>query len=198
MTYYQKNNFLLAQAFNSKNPALVVNNSVKIKKISVMAGPYKPAGFYRAHPLIFNSVVGKFPRYQYQQHGKREKETVSIITEYVSQDDIGAFLGRFINAIFPSIADMRTMKNVKRTRASNSVSFRMRYRFGVNFPDCEELIVDEMHDTKRGVFLPLLITIHFSRDLKLPGIEDFVRATRLPMSFYRWWPFSALDDVETI
>src|SRR4051812_32968593 len=185
MTYYQKNSFLLAQVFNSKSSNQIMGGSIKIKKISVMAGPYKPAGFYRAHPLVFNSIVGKFPRYKYQQHGKREKETVSIITEYRSQEDIGAFLGRFINAIFPSVADMRTMKNIKRARTSNSVSFRMRYRFGVNFPDCDELIVDEMHDTKRGVFLPLVVTIHFDNALKLPVIEDFIRMIRLPMSFYR-------------
>jgi hypothetical protein len=198
MTYYQKNNFLLSGIFSSKNSELLVTGFVKIKKISVMAGPYKPTGLYRAHPLVFNSVVGKFPRYKYQQHGKREKETVSIIADYASQELIGAFLGRLTNAIFPSVADMRTMKNIKRTRTINSVSFRMRYRFGVNFPDCDELIVDEMHDTKRGVFLPLMITIYFSGGLKLPVAEDFVRMIRLPMSFYRWWPFPALDDVETV
>jgi hypothetical protein len=198
MTYYQKNNFLLSEIFSSKSSGLVTSGSVKIKKISVMAGPYKPVGFYRAHPLVFNSVVGKFPRYKYQQHGKREKETVSIVADYVSQELIGAFLGRLINAIFPSVADMRTMKNIKRTRTANSVSFRMRYRFGVNFPDCDELIVDEMHDTKRGVFLPLMVTIHFGSELKLPVVEDLIRMIRLPVGFYRWWPFSALDDVETV
>jgi hypothetical protein len=185
MNFYQKNNLLMANIFSSKSSTELGPADIRIKEVLIAAGPYKPSGFYLSHPLIFKSVFGQFPKYKYQQHGKRARETVSIVTSYRSDNDISSLLGRFTSLIFPSIADMRTVKNIKRKRAGSVIAFRMRYKFGVNFPDCDDFIMDEMHDTKRGVFLPMSITIKFSNSLSHLVLEDICRSLRLPVSLYR-------------
>jgi hypothetical protein len=186
MNNYQKYNFVLASVLSSKahsTPVLV--ESLRIKKLHVLAGPYKPNKFYLAHSLVFNSVVGQFPRFSYRRHGKREKETVAMFIDYRSGNQVYGFIGRFINLIMPSIIDMRSMRGIKRTRFSPTLMCRLRYRFGVNFPDCDELITDEMHDTKRGIFLPLYAAIVFGREMSYLQVETLARMLRLPISFFR-------------
>jgi hypothetical protein len=197
MNNYQKYSFVLAGILSSKTSNMpVLADDLRIKKLHVLAGPYKPSKFYLAHSLVFNSVVGQFPLFSYRRHGKREKETVAMFADYRSYNQIYGFIGRFINLIMPSIIDMRSIRGIKRARFSSTLMCRLRYRFGVNFPDCDELITDEMHDTKRGVFLPLYIAVVFGREMGYLQVENLARMLRLPISFFRWWPYPAVDDAE--
>jgi hypothetical protein len=198
MNNYQKYNIILTNILCTKTQKKLLQKSIIINKLHVLAGPYRPNRFYLAHPFVFNSIIGQFPNVKYQRQGKREKETVSLYANYKNLTMPYEFISRFISVIMPSIIDMRSIKGIKRLRFASSFMMRLRYRFGVNFPDCDELIVDEMHDTKRGVFLPLSIAVNFNSSMGYSQLEDIIRMFRFPVSFYRWWPYPAIDDTEVI
>jgi hypothetical protein len=196
MTAYQKYKFIVATALNSRCINRVRHRSLRIKAITVDAGLYRPNNLDLGHVFVFTSIIGKFPRIKSCQVGPRRREALRLHARFLNENDGLKFLERFISVIFPSILDMRSIKNRKRTRLVSEVGFKMRYRFGGGVPDCDELISDEMLDTRRGVFLPVNLAIQFSRHISHVLAENFIRMLRLPLTFYRWWPYPAQDDPE--
>jgi len=198
MNHYQKYNIILSSILGSKSQSRVNIEDTTISEITISAGPYKPTNFYKAHLLVFNSVVGKPAEIKYQTHGKREKRTILIFTKYKSNSLVTEFISRFVNTLLPSVLDLRTIKNIKRTRETSVTMFRLRKRFGISFPDCDEFITDELYDTKRGIALPLSVGLKFKYKKSYIMIEDLLRMNRFPLTFFRWWPYSAVDDEEII
>lgn len=194
MINYQKYNYIFSGVVNSKNFNLAA--TPKLLKTNISAGLYRPTELNLAHVFILTSVTGKLPEICKCYTGPRRRQMYLLKSNLFGTVHATRFISRLVTIVFPSILDMKSIKNLKPIGSSTvETGFRMRYRFTANMPDCSELVTDELISSRRSIFLPLTIGLTFSkRDTKYSGVENLLQSMRLPLTFYRWWPFPAFDD----
>jgi hypothetical protein len=167
----------------------VVPSSVFSVKIS--AGLYKPSLLTLQHNLIFASLVGKPPMTRYQTHGKRKKRTVSLNANLIGRY-VFPVLDKLVYEILPILSDFKTPK-WRKGGASRSYALRIRQKF-MYYDQFEDLITNQMHDSYRGVFLPLNVSVIFATPQPHSINEICLRSMHLPVSLFKRNPRPAFDD----
>lgn len=178
---------------SSKFVNFVAKTPISLKKVNANAGLYKPNALFSQHSLILASITGLAPITKFQMHGKRQKRTV-LVGVKLEKQYIWPFLDKYVHELLQYISDFKTPKfNKGKNQLNNVYSLRLRHKLG-SFDDFNDLISTVMHDSYKGIFLPL--TAHFQLNQKSSHMrnETYLRMLRLPVTMYKRHMKPAFDD----
>ena len=163
----------------------------KISAIYLVAGLYKPSFHLINHSLIVASLSGKPPVITYQVHGKRQRRT-SAACVFLLGSYICPFLDKFVHEVLPIVTDFRSPKWQKGL-PSKSYTLRIRHKFN-SLDDFDDLVDPIMHDSHKGIFLPLTIHFIYNKLFSHAFNENFFRMLRVPICLFRRRFRPAFDD----
>lgn len=147
---------------------------------------------YPQHSLILAELAGQPAATSYQVHGKRQRQT-SALTAALHGHTIWLFIDRYLNEILYLMKDYKTPKFHKAKRLAKSIAMKNRQRFS-DYVDTDDIVEPVMHDTHRGVYLPLTIHFQFAREASYNRAENIMRIFRIPLSISKRRKRKAFDD----
>lgn len=163
-----------------------------ISSVAVQAGLYKLSSVYPQHALILSELSGQPSAISNQIHGKRQKQT-SLLTSLLYKQSVWLFIDRYLNEMLYLMKDYKTPKYHKAKKLAKSIAMKNRQRF-TDYADIDDVVEPVMHDTHRGVYLPLATHFHFKKQINYAKIESVLRAFRIPLSFAKRKKRKAFDD----
>lgn len=166
---------------------------INFSKLIVQLGLFKIYSMFIQHTLLLMELIGGLAVIKHQLHGKRKRQTSSSAVS-LYRDSILCFLDRYLNEYIWLMKDFKTPKyrKIKNSQLVYDISMRVREKLtGFTFSDLVEPI---MLDTHRGIFLPLSLHFKFENKISYTSVESYLRAFRLPLSFFKRHKRPAFDD----
>lgn len=167
-------------------------NSSKLNNINVQAGLYKVNSLLPEHGLILSTLTNQPSQISYQLHGKRQRRTVSVNTK-ISNKLIWVFLDKLLHELFTHMLEFETPKTRKWKKFTKIYNLRIRQKFTL-IPEHQDLIESSMHDSHKGIYLPLTINFQLSKFHTNYENEIYFRMLRLPISLFKRKAKPAFDD----
>jgi hypothetical protein len=144
------------------------------------------------HSFILSSLTGKAFQIEYQLHGKRRRKTLTSVAN-LQKNTVWFFLDKFINEILTHTYEFSTPKYKKHKQTTKELTVRFRQKLRV-INEFDDLVSAQMHDTHRGIFLPLSIHLVLNKKHTYVIGETYYRMLQLPFTFYKRKTKPAFDD----
>jgi len=133
-----------------------------IENTNIAAGLYRPNEVFIEYGLMLANLTSAPFTTRYEVHGKRQRRTLSFRSK-LRGDNSFLFINKFINEVILKFFDFKTLWSRRELNFNQmSYTFHIAKMFS-QIVDIDDLVENKMYDKHRSIFLPLMVSIVFSR-----------------------------------